>query len=120
MRETLFEHQVIVLPAQDLRPGDFVAFARRFGRPVPHVLSHLRLPDFPEILPLSNTFEDGKATGVDDGAAYWHTNMSYEDPPGSVTLAFHPRPPGGGTRALPTCFAPTRRWTTPCVAGSTA
>lgn len=100
LRGALFEHQVIVLPGQSLEPGMFASFARIFGRPVPHVLSHLRHRECPEILPLSNVFEDGEPTGVYDGAAYWHTDMSFEDPPGAATLVHSLQAPqsGGETR----------------------
>lgn len=100
VREALHDHQVIVIPEQTLRPEQFVQFSRHFGKAVPHVLSQLRHRDFPEILPLSNTFKDGQPTGVYDGAAYWHTDMSYEDPPGSATLVYSISAPkvGGETR----------------------
>ena len=77
-----------VIPEQSLSPADFARFARIFGRPEPHILSHLRLPDFPEILPLSNVFEKGEPIGVYDGAAYWHTDMSYRAEPPSTSLLF--------------------------------
>jgi taurine dioxygenase len=102
LRRALFEHQVIVLPKQFPEPGMFASFARIFGRPEPHVLTHLRHPDFPEILPLSNVFEDGEPTGIYDGAAYWHTDMSYEDPPGAATLVHSLQAPRSGGA---TCFA---------------
>ncbi len=100
LRSVLAEHQVIVIPKQCLEPGQFARFSRLFGRPEPHVLSHLRHPDFPEILPLSNVFVDGEPTGVYDGAAYWHTDMSYEEVPGAVTLVHCLETPaqGGDTR----------------------
>ena len=93
-------HQVMVIPGQGLTAGQFARFARRFGRPQPHILSHLRHPDFPEILPLSNVFEDGEPTGVYDGAAYWHTDMSYEEEPAFATLVYSIQAPeeGGETR----------------------
>ena len=89
-----------MIPEQDLAPADFAAFARFFGRPEPHILSHLRHPEHPEILPLSNVFKDGEPTGVYDGAAYWHTDMSYEAEPGAATLVYSIRTPaeGGDTR----------------------
>jgi len=100
LRAALFEHQVLVVPGQMLEPGQFARFARLFGHPEPHVLSHLRHPEHPEILSLSNVFVDGEPTGVYDGAAYWHTDMSYEDVPGAVTLVNCLQTPsrGGDTR----------------------
>jgi len=69
-------------------PGEACGANGRFGRPQPHILSHLRHPEFPEILPLSNVLEDGEPIGVYDGAAYWHTDMSYEAEPGATTLVY--------------------------------
>ena len=97
-----YAHQVIVIPNQTLTPGEFAGFARIFGRPQPHILSHLRHPEHPEILPLSNVFKDGEPTGVYDGAAYWHTDMSYEEEPGAVTLVYSIQAPEQGGE---TCFA---------------
>lgn len=97
-----FEHQVMVVPRQTLTAGQFARFARIFGRPEPHILSHLRHPEHPEILPLSNVFENGEPTGVYDGAAYWHTDMSYEQEPGAVTLVYSIQTPAEGGE---TCFA---------------
>ncbi len=97
-----FAHQVMVVPKQSLTPGGFARFARLFGRPQPHILHHLRHPEHPEILPLSNVFEDGKPIGVYDGAAYWHTDMSYEEEPGRVTLVYSIQAPAQGGE---TCFA---------------
>jgi len=37
---TFYEGQVLVLRGQTLTPGEFVAFARRFGPPEPHVIDH--------------------------------------------------------------------------------
>lgn len=97
-----YAHQVIVIPNQSLTPGDFAGFARIFGRPQPHILNHLRHPEHPEILPLSNVFKDGEPIGVYDGAAYWHTDMSYEEEPGAVTLVYSIQAPEQGGE---TCFA---------------
>jgi taurine dioxygenase len=97
-----FANRVIVIRDQRLTPDRFAHFARYFGRPVPHILSHLRLADHPEILPLSNVFKDGAPIGVYDGAAYWHTDMSYEAEPGAATLVYSIETPAVGGE---TCFA---------------
>ncbi len=100
--DAFFTHQVIVVRGQSLTPGQFARFARHFGRPVPHILSHLRHREHPEILPLSNILENGEPTGVYDGAAYWHTDMSYEEEPGAATLVYSIHAPAEGGE---TCFA---------------
>lgn len=86
--DAFFTHHVMIVPGQSLAPGQFAGLARIFGRPKPHVLTHLHHPDYPEILPLSNILEDGEPIGVYEGAAYWHTDMSYEAEPGSSTLVY--------------------------------
>lgn len=96
-----YHHQVLVIRDQQrLAPADFVALARTLGRPQPHILSHMRHPEHPEILFLSNVFRDGKPIGVYDGAAFWHTDMSYEEDPGTTTLVHCLQTPssGGETR----------------------
>lgn len=98
--EALHAHGVIALRDQRLTPGQFVRFARRLGRPQPHIKTELRHPDCPEILLLSNVFRDGRPIGIYDGAAYWHTDMSYEEEPASATLVHALQVPerGGETR----------------------
>lgn len=105
MREILaafVAHQVMVIRGQTLSAGQFARFAGRFGRPQPHILSHLRHPEHPEILPLSNVFQDGAPIGVYDGAAYWHTDMSYEAEPAFATIVYSIQAPADGGE---TCFA---------------
>jgi taurine dioxygenase len=94
-------HGVLLLHGQEAAgPGEFEAFARAFGTPVPHILTHFHVPGHPVILTLSNIVTDGRPWGVFDGANYWHTDMAYEDPPGSATLVHALKVPaeGGGTR----------------------
>lgn len=42
--------QVLVLPAQHLTPSQFVAWARRFGAPEPHVIDQFHHPADPTSL----------------------------------------------------------------------
>jgi len=96
-----YHHQVLVIRDQQaLDPASFVALARAVGRPQPHILTQKRHPEHPEILFLSNVFRDGEPIGVYDGAAYWHTDMSYEEEPGTTTMVhcLQTPPSGGETR----------------------
>jgi alpha-ketoglutarate-dependent taurine dioxygenase len=85
---------------QDASPEAFERFARAFGEPVPHILTHFHVDNRPVVLKLSNIITDGRQWGIFDGANYWHTDMAYEDPPGSATMvhAFKVPAEGGGTR----------------------
>ncbi len=96
----LLDRQVVAVRGQSLSPAAFARFAAHFGQPQPHILDHLRHPEEPAILPLSNIFKDGAPVGVYDGAAYWHTDMSYEADPAFATLVYSIQAPeaGGDTR----------------------
>ena len=98
--EAFYENQVIIIPHQTLTPGQFARFARYFGRPQPHIRSDLRHPEHPEILRLSNVFEDGEPVGIYDGAAYWHTDMSYEEEPAGATIVYSIEAPKEGGETL--------------------
>ena len=96
------EHKVIVLRGQRLAFEHFDAFTKQFGAQKPHFLDHLRMRGHPAILMLSNIFENGKPIGVYEGAAFWHTDVAYEDPPNSATIVYSIERPQGG---CPTEFA---------------
>lgn len=100
--DTLHTNQVIVLRDQRLAFEEFDRATKAFGHQKPHFLDHLRLRGHPAILMLSNVFEDDKPTGVYEGAAFWHTDVAYEDPPNSATIVYALECPAGG---CPTEFA---------------
>ena len=84
----LDEHAVVVLPGQSLTPQDFVAFARRFGRPEPHVIDQFHHPADRNILILSNVKRDGKPIGLADAGTYFHSDYSYLAVPARCTMVF--------------------------------
>jgi taurine dioxygenase len=84
------EHSVLVFSDQQLSNEQHIAFSRRFGELEIHTATHWLLPDFPEILVLSNRGEKGTKPII-KGGAYWHSDMTYKA-----------NPPLG----------PTRHWTT--------
>jgi taurine dioxygenase len=86
IREALHRHHVIAVRGQAPEAGKFLAFARRFGPPEPHLLDQFHHPDYPDILILSNVKKDGKAIGLADGGTYWHSDYSYLEVPARVTL----------------------------------
>src|SRR5262245_41788778 len=69
----LWEDGVLAIKRQRLAPGQFLAFARRFGRPEPHVIDQFHYPDYPDILILSNRRENGRPIGLADAGSYFHT-----------------------------------------------
>jgi taurine dioxygenase len=86
IEQAFFDGQVLAIKEQRLKPDQFVAFARRFGRPEPHVIDQFHLPGHPDILILSNRVENGKPLGLADAGTYFHTDYSYLDVPARVTM----------------------------------
>ena len=100
--DAFHEHQVIVVKNQSLEFEEFDRLTKCFGRQDPHFLDHLRMRGHPAILMLSNVFENDKPIGVFEGAAFWHTDVAYRDPPNSATIVYSLECPRGG---CPTHFA---------------
>ena len=98
IREALLEHKVLVFRNQKLSNEDHVNFSKKFGLSEFHNVTHYLLPNFPEILVLSNRGNDGTKP-VANGGAYWHSDMSYKaiPPMGSILYALEVPPEGGDT-----------------------
>ena len=91
MREILLvfhQHGLIVIPNQEMTFDRYDAFTKEFGTQKPHFLDHLRHDNHPSILNLSNIFENGEPIGIFEGAAFWHTDVAYQDPPNSSTVVY--------------------------------
>ena len=76
------DHNVLVVPDQDLQIDDFLRYSRRFGAVRPHPSKMTRHPEHPEITLLGvNKFG---ADGTLDMAIYrrgaegWHTDGAYD------------------------------------------
>jgi len=99
VREAFFAGQVLVFRAQRLGARRFVEFARRFGRPEPHVIDQFHHPEFADILILSNVVREGKPQGLADAGTYFHTDYSYLEVPARATMLYSLEAPrrGGDT-----------------------
>jgi taurine dioxygenase len=97
--DAFFASQVLVFRAQKFTPAGFLAFARRFGKPEPHVIDQFHHPEHADILILSNVQKDGKPTGLADAGTYFHTDYSYLDVPARATTLYSIQVPkvGGDT-----------------------
>lgn len=100
------EHIVLLFRGQELTDAALVAFSRRFGAldvAPPNENGVRSVPDFPEILVISNVVENGVEIGsLGNAEADWHTDMSYlETPPsGSLLHALEVPSEGGDTGFL--------------------
>jgi len=85
----LSEHLVIVLRHQQLTPDHLLRFARRFGDLEISPRTQFAVPDYPEILLLSNILDaKGQPIGNADAGRTWHTDMSYTATPPRSTLLY--------------------------------
>ncbi len=84
--DALYEHRVLIIRDQTLNRDEYLAFGRQWGRPIPHVLDHLRMPGYPEMMAVGNTEAKDSADSVRNGAAFWHTDQSYEAEPAMLTM----------------------------------
>jgi taurine dioxygenase len=97
--DTFFASQVLVFRNQKFSAGGFLAVARRFGNPEPHVIDQFHHPEHADILILSNVVKDGEPTGLADAGTYFHTDYSYLDVPARATTLYSIQVPkvGGDT-----------------------
>ena len=100
LEAALFRGQVLMVRAQHLTPAQFVAFARRFGPPEPHVIDQFHHPEDPNILILSNRQRDGKPVGLADAGTYFHTDYSYLAMPARATTLYSIEVPKRGGNTL--------------------
>lgn len=88
LARAFYANQVLALRAQQIDARQFLAFARRFGPPQPHVIDQFHHPDDPNILILSNVKKDGEPTGLQDAGSYFHTDYSYLAVPARATTLY--------------------------------
>jgi taurine dioxygenase len=100
IEHALFRGQVLVLREQCPTPKQYVAFARRFGPPEPHVIDQFHHPDDANILILSNRTRAGQPLGLADAGTYFHTDYSYLQMPARATMLYSIEVPQSGGHTL--------------------
>ena len=100
LERAFFAGQVLAVRAQRLTAAQFVAFARRFGPPEPHVIDQFHHPDDPNILILSNRKRDGVPLGLADAGTYFHSDYSYLQVPARATTLYSIEVPRRGGNTL--------------------
>lgn len=95
LRELACEHEVIVVPGQDLSPMEQVELSHRFG-PAADSPFIEPSPDHPEVIKVLKEARDGNAFNF--GGA-WHSDFSFQPAPPSFTIlhAIDVPPYGGDT-----------------------
>ena len=98
------DHNVVVLPGQQLELDDFLRYSRRFGVVHPHPSRSTRHPEVPEITVLGvNKF--GPDGALDQaiyrrGAEGWHTDGAYDQEPFKATQLYALAVPSRGGDTL--------------------
>ena len=89
---------VLVFKGQNLQPEAQIEFSRRFGELEEHVATRFLLPGHPEIYRVSTKRDaQGKPMGNAESGRYWHSDLSYLDPPSMASLLYALEvPPIGG------------------------
>src|SRR5258706_14288523 len=93
IRRVFLEHLVFFSPAQPLTPANFMAFARRMGKPIEYPFVK-GLDGFPEVIEVKKLEHEPHNFG-----GLWHSDTAYlaEPPMGSMLLAREVPPYGGDT-----------------------
>jgi len=98
------DHNVAVVPGQELQIEDFLRYSRRFGVIHPHPSKMTRHPDYPEITLLgANKFApDGQLNMAiyRRGAEGWHTDGAYDQDPFKATQLYALAVPSTGGDTL--------------------
>jgi len=98
------DHNVVIVPGQELEIADFLSYSRRFGVIHPHPSKSTRHPDYPEITVLGiNKFRPDGA--LDEaiyrrGAEGWHTDGAYDAEPFKATQLYALAVPSRGGDTL--------------------
>jgi taurine dioxygenase len=86
LRDAVLRHSLVVLRGQRLSPAQQLAFTNRIETvkpaPRPAAGSHAPVvPDFPELVVVSNIVEDGRKIGISDAGLLWHSDTCFQSHP---------------------------------------
>lgn len=89
IRQLIYKNKLVVLRGQELTAEQYVAFARKLGRPQIYFQPQYHHPEHAEVFVSSNVIEDnGEKLGVSGTGRYWHTDCAFERHPLSFTSIY--------------------------------
>lgn len=99
LRDALNQRSVLLFRGQSIDESQHVAFSRRFGTLLGHVLTQFLKKEHPEVYVLSNVSENGKPIGNHKEGWNWHSDLSYKAEPsmGALLYALEVPPVEGDT-----------------------
>jgi taurine dioxygenase len=97
----LTRYRVLLVPEQEFGHADHIRVSRIFGPLDIYPVQRYIVPEFPEVLKISNIFENGVPIGLYDGddQEEWHTDYSWKEVMSSASLLYSAVAPreGGDT-----------------------
>lgn len=95
---TLYENQILLISGQTLSNARYAKFGAFWGKPLHFILKNHTRNDFPGIIEIGNPA--ATPARYRDGAMHWHSDSSYEDIPGAVTMLYGIEAPQRGGETL--------------------
>ncbi len=88
--ERVFHDNVVVcFPGQTISEAQQIGFSSRFGELEVHIVEKYLLPNWPEILLISNLRNElGEHIGLADAGFTWHSDTSYRRQPSRCSLLY--------------------------------
>lgn len=106
--DALHENGVVVLRDQAITPSQQVNFCGLLGPMRVSFMTNVAVPEVPELTVVSNIVENGRAIGLVDAGALWHTDGSYLPNPDMYTVLHAITIPRKNDESLgDTCFLST-------------
>jgi taurine dioxygenase len=84
----LYDNRILVFRDQEFSKPDYLRFGEMWGEPIPHVLDHMRMENYPQLMTIGNTEPRDRDPLIRNGAAQWHTDQSYEQIPANATMLY--------------------------------
>lgn len=86
VRDAVLRHSLVVFRDQHLSPGEQLAFTNRMAevRPTPRPAdgAHATIvPDYPQLIVVSNIVENGHPIGISDAGLLWHSDTCFQTNP---------------------------------------
>lgn len=96
--DLLFSNRILVVRGQALNNDEYVAFGRRWGKPIEFIAPTNTLATHPEMIVQSNAGKTAEL--MRNTAAHWHCDSSYEQLPATVTMLLGVLAPKSGGETL--------------------
>ena len=100
IEDAFHRYSVIFFRSQKITPEQHVAFTRRLGDLEYYADRRYTLPQYPEVMVISNIVENDRPIGISDAGLFWHTDMSYLAKPSLGSLLYAVEVPHQGGLSL--------------------